>query len=126
MPIIIRQEINLTFFSSTQEKRKLAFFGAGAICRDFLKQQQVFIPDIIIDNNLNGIEVENIPVVSAKSINCWKNYHIIITCAAYKEIEIQLQQENLNEGRDYIKWFDLLIKGNRSPDVFNLYKMLLK
>ena len=115
--ILIRQEINLTFINSMQKKRKLAFFGAGAICRDFL-QKQVYIPEVIIDNYVHNIDVEGIPVISANSIKQWSDYQIIITCTAYKEVERQLQKHRLKEGCDYIKWFDISLNGSRQADVF--------
>ena len=115
--ILIRQEINLTFINSMQKKRKLAFFGAGAICREFL-QKQVYIPEVIIDNYSHDTNVEEIPVIAANSIENWDNYQIIITCAAYKEIERQLQKQRLREGADYIKWFDRSLNGSRRAEVF--------
>ncbi len=119
----IRQEINLAFLHSRQNKRKLAYFGAGTICRDFLKKN-LYSPDVIIDNYTQNTEVEGIPVISAESIKNWKDYHIIITCAAYNEIEIQLHQKRLREGNDYIKWFDISTDGSPYVDIFMLYRLM--
>ena len=121
--MLVRQDINLSFLNSLQNKRKLAFFGAGTICRDFLKKQ-IYIPDIIIDNNTSNKDVNGIPVVLAKNIENWNDYHIIITCAAYKEIEIQLHQRGLNEGKDYIKWFDISMPGSSLGELFIRYRLM--
>ena len=106
--IFNKQELNIAFLNSLQNnKRKLAYFGAGTICRAFLKKQ-IFIPKLIIDNYISDTKVDDIPIISANSINCWSDYLIIITCAAYDEIEKQLQKEDLIEGKDYIKYFDII------------------
>ena len=81
-------------------------------------KKKVYIPEIIIDNYSYDTNIENIPVVSANSIICWSDYHIIITCAAYQEIEKQLQKEHLKLGKDYIRWFDLSLNGSQEAKVF--------
>ncbi len=102
---INKQEINLAFLTARQSNRKLAFFGAGTICKNFIKKR-IFQPDVIIDNYVYNIEVEGIPVIAASSIENYMDYQIIITCAAHNEIEEQLIQKGLREGYDYIKWFN--------------------
>ena len=102
--ILYKHEINLSFLNSMQnKKRKLAYFGAGECCKNFLKTR-TYIPEVIIDNYKNNTFIENIPVIDAKSIKNWKDYLIIITCRfAIDEVELQLKQKELIEGRDYIK-----------------------
>ena len=123
--ILIRQELNLKFLHSLNNKKKLAYFGAGKICRNFLNKG-IYTPNVIIDNKVSNIKIDNIPVVTPDSIENLKDYQIIITCANYEDIEKQLQEKKLGEGADYIKYFDLLIDGSLVPEVFKVHNLFQK
>ena len=87
-------------------EKKLAYFGGGQICQEFISTKKYPV-SVIIDNKKSG-ELNGVPIVLSKDITNWKEYVIIITCEFYKEIEAQLQSYGLKENVDYIRWYNLL------------------
>lgn len=87
------------------KKKKLAYFGAGNIGSQCLRENGYRV-DLFIDNNKNAGSVENVPIVASKQIDMWQDYLIIITCEAYSEIEKQLDECGLRRDVDYMNWID--------------------
>ena len=83
-------------------------------------EKQINTPEIIIDNNVSGQYINDIPVKKADDIDNWKEYLIVITTNFYDEIEKQLQSYGLNEGNDYIKWTDIAYKVIKDSDFKHL------
>lgn len=86
--------------------RKLAYFGAGGICKDCLKTG-LYRPNVIIDDK-GGRDIDGIPVVSFDEIENWKDYYVIITTSRYLTINAKrLQNNGLVFLHDYLTFYRL-------------------
>lgn len=90
--------------------RKLAYFGAGNICKDCL-ENGLCRPDVIVDDK-GGREMDGIPVVSFDEINNWKDYYVIITTTVYQKANAKRLTDNgLEEIKDYLTYWDINLNG---------------
>lgn len=90
--------------------RKLAYFGAGNICKDCL-EGGLYRPDVIVDDK-GGREMDGIPVVSFDEINNWKDYYVIITTTVYQKANAKRLTDNgLEEIKDYLTYWDINLNG---------------
>lgn len=91
---------------SIGNRKNLAYFGAGNICKDCL-ESGLYRPDIIIDNK-GGREINGIPVISLNEVENWKDYYVIITTTRFQlNNRRYLQMQGLKETQDYVYYGDL-------------------
>ena len=87
--------------------KKLAYFGSGEICRNFLNIKKNYPVSLIIDNDIEG-NLHGIPIILSKNVKDWNKYIIVITCESCNEIEMNLKNQGLKEYVDFIRWYNLL------------------
>ena len=95
-------------FLKEKDKKGLAFWGTGKICEDILRTRNIKV-DVFFDNNplKAGLMWHNGVILNPTDILEMKKYYIIIACAAYAEVELQLQRLGLDKYKDYISYIDM-------------------
>lgn len=90
-------------------KEKLAFFGTGRMCRDILDANPSIPVSIFLDNDAdkNGKSWYGKTVLLPDQIENIKSFYIIIVCAAYMEIEEQLEEMGLVKFKDYATYMEM-------------------
>lgn len=88
------------------EKRKIAIWGAGALCKNYMANRSCYAVEVIIDNDKNkdGTQIDRIPVIHPERVEDWKQYFIVIISNYENEITEQLNGYGLEEGRDFISY----------------------
>lgn len=83
--------------------RKIAFFGAGAYCRQILRAYHLNV-SVIIDNDRGkrGTEVLGVPVILPEEILDWRAYLILITCGNAGAVEEELMARGLQKWEHYL------------------------
>lgn len=99
--------------------KKIAFWGAGLICRQWLQSGFQDTVDIIIDNSMdkNGERIEGVKVVHPDQITDWHQYFIIIVSNYWKEIAAQLKEYGLAEKTDFIAYPDYYARDMKEASV---------
>lgn len=90
-------------------KEKLAFFGTGRMCRDILDANPSIPVSVFLDNdaNKNGQSWYGKTIFLPNCLEDMKNYYIVIVCAAYMEIEEQLENMGLIQFEDYATYMEI-------------------
>lgn len=83
--------------------RKIAFFGAGAYCRQILRAYHLNV-SVIIDNDRGkrGTEILGVPVILPEEILDWRAYLILITCGNAGAVEEELMARGLQKWEHYL------------------------
>lgn len=92
------------------DKRKLAFWGTGKICRSILDTYGAQTIDLFLDNNKerSGTLFSDVEIKHPTEIEDWKNIFVVIACAATAEISEQLKNMGLVEYEDYVAYYEVL------------------
>lgn len=87
--------------------KQIVLFGAGGMCQKVV-QEQSFPVAFIVDNDRKkeGIQVGGVTVVWSGNVKEWNKYFYLITPQDAREIIIQLENEGLKYGENFmqIKW----------------------
>lgn len=96
-------------FLREKGKEKLAFFGTGRMCRDILDANPSMPVSVFLDNDADkcGREWYGCTIASPDSVDDIKKLYIVIVCAAYMEIEEQLEDMGLVKFEDYITYMEI-------------------
>lgn len=91
-----------------EQTRKIALWGAGIRCRQWLSSGFGKITQIVLDNSVEKQNTffEGILVVNPESVKNWKEYFVIIVSDHIEEISNQLKTYGLTERIDYISHKD--------------------
>lgn len=81
-------------------EKKLAFWGCGDICKQFLRLYPETRPDIIIDSFSNENTINGINIVRPDSVDL-KLFFIVIMMVKYSPVEKILIEKGLVWGEDY-------------------------
>lgn len=112
LPNVVAEESKICRKVKTlmQNSRKLAYFGAGKKCCEFLQTYKELLPEVVIDNNVTKLKqsVLNIPISRADKISTWEDYFIVITIKNYSTVKEQLESYGLIEGKNFIWYNDLV------------------
>ena len=89
-------------------KKQLAFFGTGRMCVDILEKYHVPVT-VFLDNNeeKNGKDWYGGKIAKPSEVENLDDLFIVIVCAAYMEIEEQLENMGLVRFKDYISYMEL-------------------
>lgn len=88
------------------EKRKMAVWGAGILCRNYIANGLCDVVEVVIDNDKNkdGTQIDRIPVIHPEHVEDWGCYFIVIISSYEKAIAEQLIGYGLEEGRDFVSY----------------------
>lgn len=104
--LIIDQEINRIkecSINMASRGRKIAYFGAGAYCRQILQLYKLEVSALIDnDEKKKGKEILGVPIISPGDIVNWQDYLIVITCGNTGGIEEQLKSIGLRKWENYL------------------------
>jgi len=99
-------ELAKLLFENQKRSKKILLWGTGNICYKFI--DRIIEEDIYgyIDNDINkhNKTFRNKGIFHPDFIEKYEDYYIIITTAAYLEIEAQLKGMNLSEYDDFIAY----------------------
>ncbi len=90
-------------------KKELAFFGTGRMCRDILEANPSISVSVFLDNDAdkNGQSWYGKTILLPSEAVNIRNYYIIIVCAAYMEIEEQLEDMGLMKFEDFVTYMEI-------------------
>ena len=83
------------------ESRKLAFWGIGSICNQFIENNPHLIPNIFIDSNAYGQVFKGKHVIRPDEIDNFSLYKIIVTVNRPETIFDYLKEKGLRKNRDF-------------------------
>ena len=87
--------------------KQIVLFGAGGMSQRVVHEHKIPI-EFIVDNDIekDGIQVEGVTVIWSGNMKEWDKYFYFITPQDAYEIVIQLENEGLKRGEDFvqIKW----------------------
>lgn len=110
MPVTDAADIARNFSSYMREKNKtgLAFFGTGKICCSIREKYNLPV-ELYLDNNpeKDGKDIDGIRISLPEQVESLKDYYIVIVCAAYHEIQEQLEGMGLKLYDDFISFIEL-------------------
>ncbi len=100
---------NTEDFLREHGKKKLAFFGTGKICDSILDYNPGISVSLFLDNSpqKDGTTYRGVPILNPYKCDDIKEYYIVIAIGAYKEIEEQLGDMELNKYDDYVNYLEI-------------------
>lgn len=89
-----------------EQTRKIALWGAGIRCRQWLSSGFGKIAQFVFDNSneKHNTFIEGILVINPESVENWKEFFVVIVSDHIEEISNQLKMKGLTEYIDYISY----------------------
>ena len=109
MPVTGKADMAQDYASLIKEKgkSKLAFFGTGRMCHNI--QEKYNLPvDLYLDNDREkrGKRIGDTIIMNPYEVKDIHEYYIVIVCAAYHEIQEQLEEMGLKIYSDFMNYME--------------------